>query len=506
MSAEQNSSIQFVQSCPPPLDSGDYRIQIKQQIQSPEQITFTRDVCFSVQGPRFRLEPTDVYATYPPANHTGQFENCLPHIIFTRRTLPWEQSLDGKEVVRRNEKSVIPDTSPWLALIVLHGDDMSGGWSGESKPMKVKDLCNPPEGIFYPEFHLEKGQSADEPCKVLDLPLHLFQTIVPKESELAYLCHVRVVADGQQQGTSEDGKRWFATVVSNRFPVVSPEGTKNRVHLVSLEGFQDYLPGGGKKLKDFQTVRLVSLADWSFVGKEEPYSFQEIAQKLVVDRLHLPVRGQAETPAEQMVESMLEQGYTIHPHLFRHGEKTMSWYRGPLVPLHLPERDMEYIPYADGALQYDPNMGLFDVSYAAAWQVGRLLALQNWHFAKEMHHFRSENHQRIRSAQNEKQIHAKLAPCLSEDEVDANLRGITNEEDFYRVYLKFLASDFLDQLLGKNEEGEGLLGSLADTTGLRVHVEKHNGLLSHCSLESMGDTDEQKAGQLLDHQLQRKEE
>jgi hypothetical protein len=67
----------------------------------------------------------------------------------------------------------------------------------------------------------------------------------------------------------------------------------------------------------------------------------------------------------------------------RQGEKTVSWYRGPLVPLNhdKPKQIQDPVSCADELLRYDPNTGLFDVTYAAAWQLGRLLALQNQSFA-----------------------------------------------------------------------------------------------------------------------------
>jgi len=67
----------------------------------------------------------------------------------------------------------------------------------------------------------------------------------------------------------------------------------------------------------------------------------------------------------------------------RQGEKTVSWYRGPLVPLNYdkPKQIQEPVSCADELLRYDPDTGLFEVTYAAAWQLGRLLALQNQSFA-----------------------------------------------------------------------------------------------------------------------------
>ena len=63
----------------------------------------------------------------------------------------------------------------------------------------------------------------------------------------------------------------------------------------------------------------------------------------------------------------------------------MSWYRGPLIPIPDAAQTVnEIYVNADAALQYDKETGLFDVSYAAAWQLGRLLALQAPEFASAL--------------------------------------------------------------------------------------------------------------------------
>ena len=68
----------------------------------------------------------------------------------------------------------------------------------------------------------------------------------------------------------------------------------------------------------------------------------------------------------------------------------MSWYRGPLVPLNYdkPKQIQEPVSCADELLRYDPDTGLFDVTYAVAWQLGRLLALQNHSFALALNRVR----------------------------------------------------------------------------------------------------------------------
>ena len=55
----------------------------------------------------------------------------------------------------------------------------------------------------------------------------------------------------------------------------------------------------------------------------------------------------------------------------------MAWYRGPLEPEPVVANPQPAYPSAPAALIYDPSTGMFDTSYAAAWEIGRLLTLAN---------------------------------------------------------------------------------------------------------------------------------
>ena len=90
----------------------------------------------------------------------------------------------------------------------------------------------------------------------------------------------------------------------------------------------------------------------------------------------------AQTPA-------LEIGYVPLENQMRIGEHATSWYRGPLVPSRTA-RDFVYGPYhtSDHAMHYDPDYGVFNHAYAAAWQIGRLLALSDANFAKALYDWR----------------------------------------------------------------------------------------------------------------------
>jgi len=73
----------------------------------------------------------------------------------------------------------------------------------------------------------------------------------------------------------------------------------------------------------------------------------------------------------------------------RTGEKTVSWYRGPFVPYQVAPQNFT-LPFAssDSALNYDPTTGMLDVSYAAAWELGRLISLQDKSFSIDLYNWK----------------------------------------------------------------------------------------------------------------------
>jgi hypothetical protein len=384
--------IEFFQACLPPLPLGDYSIKVKQTLREirPKK-PFVSKLEFSVAGPRFSLTPTDVYAVYPPANQTGKFENTLPHIVFTRRTLPWERTVMlGKQPDSKNP-------CPWLALLLLSDADCAreGVEVPEIKPRKIEQLLKPEDAnVQGPDLKttdLKLYESANDLCNTVDLPIKLFAKIVPSEPDLPYLAHARQVHTGNKETMSLQTEGCFAVVLGNRFPEAStaPAGGKNTVYAVSLEGFHNDLYGKTGRLTA-EKVRLAVLASWNFFCQGN-ITFTDSMQTLKVALLSKP-------PADrQQIKQALELGYAALDHSIRNGEKTVSWYRGPLVPLNYPKRETySFLPSADAALRYNYETGLMDASYAAAWQLGRLLALQNPHFSRVLYRYRNQNRQKVK--------------------------------------------------------------------------------------------------------------
>ena len=102
------------------------------------------------------------------------------------------------------------------------------------------------------------------------------------------------------------------------------------------------------------------------------------------------------------INHALQMGFAPINHDLRNSDTTISWYRGPLVPMSYA-KSMSYtdISCADAALRYTPETGMFDASYAAAWQLGRLLALQDQAFAQALFRFRTDYQRWVRITNTE---------------------------------------------------------------------------------------------------------
>src|SRR4051812_17576595 len=92
----------IIQCFTPPLVAGVFDVTVHQKItRDGEEISagnnISKTLQFGVDAARFTLNSGDVYSVYPPVNPpSGNYSESLPHVVFTRRTLPWERTIDGK--------------------------------------------------------------------------------------------------------------------------------------------------------------------------------------------------------------------------------------------------------------------------------------------------------------------------------------------------------------------------------------------------------------------------
>ena len=379
---DNKRTIEIEESCLPVIESGEYRISAYVEDQQ-LGVSQTAEEIFRIDGPRFTLGREEIHAVYPGNGRKGRFGCCLPHIVFDRKTLPWERSMaqESADRICPLQTGIPSKEPPWIFLLLLHDDEIL-----EVKSGTVKELIRPCENCFFPELYVTEEEK-EQDCRFIDMPAELFQAVMPTEHELALLTHARKVQT--QDGTTS----WVSVEVGNRLPAARPEGGRNRVYLVSLEGLENW----EERLRGRQYIRLTVLYSWEFYAVEEPQGFLEICHNLQKGRLEASRECKGELAAIE------KNGYLPLPHVMRQGSQTVSFYRGPLTPGPVPQKKKPEESWcADGWYRYDPKTGVFDVSYAAAWQLGRMLALQNPSAVAGIQRKQEERRGRIRKGQEKK--------------------------------------------------------------------------------------------------------
>ncbi|WP_438000738.1 hypothetical protein WMF26_13860 [Sorangium sp. So ce185] len=370
----EDGTIEFLEFHQPALESGTYKVEIQQILEAAGKIpgqVFPKRLIFAVLGERFGpLGPEDIVAMFPPPGSVGEHANVLPHITLSRSTLPWER-LPG----------LVDENRSWMALLLFRASDFAD--QGVEEPrvqtLTLGELVKTPATTarFPEEMALEEGQQASDEVTVIDVQWKTLQHLLPTAAELALLAHAHQRKDGNEVPEGD----LDATVVCNRLP--EPNGTST-VHLVSLEKCYPngvfHAQGAGPD----EWIRLVSLASWTFDSVDPEQSFSELLKGL--DRAPAELRAplpEALPPASPAAP-YLEQGYLPLPHRMRRGSKSVSFYRGPFAPGIGAEEVKLPAECADELVRYDPDTGMFDVSYAAAWELGRLRTLANTRVALDL--------------------------------------------------------------------------------------------------------------------------
>ncbi len=348
----------------PALTAGLHRIVVQQSVGlSPgkgvgtgaENHHYYRDDRFIVRGPRYLVEAADIHSRYPAEGAVGDFERHIPYIVLRKRALPWERALTIKD-------------APWMALLLLTEAEYGAvGDGGVGRTLKWPELIAPAAdgSVTVPKLP-DEGDASDDKMRanVIELDRALFARICPSRRDLRLLAHLRDVATHDKPRLDMHGEGDFAVVTANRIPA---QGA-NVALLVSLEGHEEAI---GAKLQPGK-VRLIVLARWRFVhDPRTAYSFGSMSRGLDLGMLRPPVA--ADLP--RTLARPLAAGHSPMNYRLLDGSATLAWYRGPFAPAPPRPLALEEFTCADAAMVVDRDDGTLTLSYAAAWQLGRLLAL-----------------------------------------------------------------------------------------------------------------------------------
>ena len=353
----------------PALPDGLYRLTASTTLSRPDFAVTSVDGYFLVDGPRFALPASDVAGVYPPANAQGAFADVLPQIVLGRRTLPWERELDPGHVIPPVSDPVPlpPGGVPWLGLL-LFADDPA------RREVTVLPDPVPLSSVLPASIRAGMGLGGTDPAvRAIEVDAPLLRQVAPSKDEVRLLSHVRQVNLDDRELAAGDSDGWFAVVQANRLPV---PGLRHRACLVSLEQRSDVIfpagPQPGQQLPASGPQRLVLLYSWTFTAAAAGGTFRELAGALDAGLVggHRPV--------------------TLHD---RTGNDQRAGYRGPLVATPVARDPLGPYHAADQALTVIPETGTADISYAAAFEAGRLLGAADGRLAQELMGWRREAYQ-----------------------------------------------------------------------------------------------------------------
>jgi hypothetical protein len=308
-------------------------------------------------------------------------------LVLSSRNLPWERTL------------ATGTDEPWLTLLVLSEKEIvdsnvffKRGTVEDLKPHRPDDLRGKDEDladwkradingtVLLPRF--KRTEDANTPVGFLDLDLDLFLKLCPARKEIPLLAHIRHVDTDDKVPLEMVAEGEFSVLVANRFAPLGP----NTVYLVSLEGW-NYLLDSRDKPQATSRVRLITLASWTFsndpTGND---TFGGLMQRLKTNSSVFGITLQA-TSGQPYVDEALKRGYVPLDYKPLDSTPAFAWYRGPLTPQKRESVTASVFERADAAMILDQDRGIVDVSYAAAWELGRLSALSSPAFVKGLRLF-----------------------------------------------------------------------------------------------------------------------
>lgn len=521
--AETATTVVFADAVLPALAAGEYEVEVHQAIAgeigdkgTPSRHEFQHVQPLRVTGPHFGLGPQDVFSVHPPAGSDADWSGSLPSVVFARRGLPWVIEMSGPRSSVATDPNATDedrgdhgagagdgvdadDPVPWLAVLLLtpeeiaaEGPDVAPTPTG-SRQTLLTELLDPSPDVRGPAFtprQVERFLQEHPPdftVTTIDVPAPVFSRIAPTIDDLRLLAHTRSVRDEVRTLVDTQAAGDYAVAVGNRLAAGSASGVYI-AHLVSLEGFADALPPA--RIQDGRRLRLISLAGWTFTSRRIGRGFTDVMQGLAAGPLKMPdALGQATDPhgadgvgagpapepwdPAETIRKALLLGYTAVDYRTRLGERTVAWYRGPLLPVAMKPNPQPPFEDAEAALVYDEETGMFDVSFAVAWQTGRSLALADRQIAVELARWvRRARRAMIRALGRDRlaRTHPLLAPATV-PAPDAK-RGATT------------AGGQIRDLMA-NELGPNPWGSPIDLSGLLDQVGRMPGLVAPDELAEM---------------------
>jgi hypothetical protein len=178
-------------------------------------------------------------------------------------------------------------------------------------------------------------------------------------------------------------------------------------HLVALD--EERFPDGAIPDGEHE---FTSLYNWRFACAEPEKQFEGILNNVSSGLLKLPA-----TKDNTAFNTLFAKGFTPLPHFMRRGTQSVSWYRSPLVPVQkIRSFKFNNINSSDDLLRFDKETKMLDATYAAAWELGRMLTLEEKDVASSIY-----NYKRSLAQQNKQSQPDEFDILMNDDDNQAGL-------------------------------------------------------------------------------------
>ncbi|KAF2737783.1 hypothetical protein EJ04DRAFT_574290 [Polyplosphaeria fusca] len=323
-------------------------------------------------------------------------------------------------------------------LVLANPPDIPEGSNLDPKnftKVRIPPFRNDPD---YSEF-----EKLNTPVEVLFMSGKLFKQLFPLNDQklpdvtpFRYLSHVRNVnTEGMVQASAEDAETGLFSIIHSKRtgPTDVAQNTPPRpqiVHMLSLE-YVDQMTGIDI-MADDELVAFVSLHRWNYLCQpplsvnfvdamrdlgESMKDTKDVDGSAVLrnNLLRLPETVLTQMRLDLMIQNKgtgslkpdkvtglrsamlerLQNGYTLVKHRTASGEETVAINRGPLIPTSPASLPAKW-PFGSNFGQdyqiFDRTLGMMDISYSSAWQIGKLLAISDLGFVASLLRVRSMAH------------------------------------------------------------------------------------------------------------------
>jgi hypothetical protein len=358
---------------------------------------------------------------------------------------------------------IVPNTTPQPQQPVPNAGQIA---TPNAYPMMVKDYLtkitsrvNYEAGFGAPQDQPELAalKNSQDPTTIIFPQKSLVDTIFNPIYQFMLMSHARKINTTGLPEAGVDEENMYSMCISKRSGITSypatdstPKPMTQIVHLVSLE----YIHQTNLTTNPSDRIGLVSLYSWTYLSvPPNPANFLTTMTNLAdglqmlttsnnqLNQLSSSIATQT-TPdlqkAAQHLYDHLSRGYTISRWRTAVGQETVAYTRGPLTPLPTPWKPSvanDWPGSSNTGKDYqilDQDLGVMDVSYSAAWQLGKLMAISDNNFNKALFRFRSLVHEAAASV-TRKEINGVLSKTAVLKNIPAAVDGLKAATDGTRT-------------------------------------------------------------------------